>query len=332
MVKVSVIIPLYNSAKYVDELAVNLNKQNYHSAQFILIDDGSIDGTEMLLREHPLVKADKRFEIYSIANGGVSGARNYGLIQAKGKYIIFLDGDDYFDEKLISSYVEAIESKDTDIDFFKITLVDEMKNAPLPDKFQLNYGSAVKDTVVGQEELLSYLCDGTIKGYPVAYISKLELWQNVSFPEKYRVNEDLSALFQLISETTHLKARIHDETHYDYIMHEDSAVHSMSLEDMVNVNNLLHNIETSILVQKGHKEKISDMRFVENIGHLIWATKYASSVHKKLFRFEILKRLPFAKVSSKLKMKAVMVTIASMILNGKSFERAYEFVLKRQLQ
>lgn len=233
MVKVSVIVPLYNFAKYVDELAVNLNKQNYNSAQFILIDDGSIDGTEMLLREHPLVKADKRFEIYSIANGGVSGARNYGLTQAKGKYIIFLDGDDYFDEKLISSYVEAIESEDTDIDFFKITLVDEMKNAPLPDKFQLNYGSAVKDKVVGQEELLSYLCDGTIKGYPVAYISKLELWQNVSFPEKYRVNEDLSALFQLISETTHLKARIHDETHYDYIMHEDSAVHSMSLEDMV---------------------------------------------------------------------------------------------------
>ncbi len=91
---ISIIIPIYNpNEEYLNECIKSVLKQSYHNLQIILVDDGS---QEYIQKQcHRLSQMDHRIEYYRKENGGVSSARNYGLELAKGKYINFLDADDY---------------------------------------------------------------------------------------------------------------------------------------------------------------------------------------------------------------------------------------------
>ena len=100
---VSVIIPCYNAEKYIKKTLATLESQTYSNIQVLLIDDGSIDNTKSILEEY---KRKSRFEVIIISqkNQGVSKARNRGIDQASGDYIIFLDSDDV----IASIYIEIL--------------------------------------------------------------------------------------------------------------------------------------------------------------------------------------------------------------------------------
>ena len=93
-VKVSVIIPVYNTEKYLDECLNSVQNQTLEDIEIICVNDGSTDGSLKILEEHE--KNDKRIKIVNQENGGVSLARNNGIKNAQGDYIMFLDSDDCF--------------------------------------------------------------------------------------------------------------------------------------------------------------------------------------------------------------------------------------------
>ena len=92
---ISIIVPVYNSQQYLRQCLESLLNQTYKNLQIICIDDGSTDDSLSILNSYK--KKDKRIYIYSKKNEGVSQARNYGLSMAKGKYIMFVDSDDWID-------------------------------------------------------------------------------------------------------------------------------------------------------------------------------------------------------------------------------------------
>ena len=102
---VSVIIPVYNSEIYLEKCITSLLKQTYKNFELILIDDGSTDSSYEICKKYSL---DSRIHIYRKENGGVSSARNMGLNCAKGKYIFFVDSDDWVDE----DYIELLKIED----------------------------------------------------------------------------------------------------------------------------------------------------------------------------------------------------------------------------
>lgn len=100
-IKVSVIVPSYNTERYIGRMIGCLLAQTYNDLQLIFIDDGSTDKTAEIIKSYP----DRRIEYYYQKNAGVSAARNEGLKKAKGEKIFFFDSDDTFEPNLIEDCV-----------------------------------------------------------------------------------------------------------------------------------------------------------------------------------------------------------------------------------
>ena len=112
MDKVTIIIPVYNVEKYLREAINSAINQTYKNLEIILIDDGSTDNSGKICDEY--AKLDDRIKVIHKINGGLSDARNAGLDNATGKYIMFLDSDDFFELDAAEKMYNEIEEKDAD--------------------------------------------------------------------------------------------------------------------------------------------------------------------------------------------------------------------------
>ena len=116
--KVSVVIPVYNSAQYLRECLDSILKQSLKEIEIICVDDASTDSSADIIKQY--MASDDRLQLLRLENNcGAGAARNHGMAQAKGEYIIFLDADDFFAEEMLSkSYSRAIDT-DSDIVLFQ---------------------------------------------------------------------------------------------------------------------------------------------------------------------------------------------------------------------
>ena len=112
MTRISVIIPIHNSGRYLANTLNNYMKQNCKDIEFILVDDGSQDDSLRICKEYE--KRNANIKVMSQFNRGVSAARNLGLGLASGEYVAFLDSDDYIDSEMFSSMLKIAEDESSD--------------------------------------------------------------------------------------------------------------------------------------------------------------------------------------------------------------------------
>ena len=138
---VSVIIPTYNNAKYLPHTIQTVLNQTYQPLEVIVVDDGSTDDTVEALNPF----RDKIFYFYK-DNAGVSRARNFGISQARGRYIAFLDADDLWHRDKLKQQVEVLDNNPncglvcTDYAVFKddqIITASEKKSRRFPKNHEL---------------------------------------------------------------------------------------------------------------------------------------------------------------------------------------------------
>lgn len=109
---ISVIIPVFNTIKYVEKCVKSIINQSYTNLEIILVDDGSTDGSGQVCDK--LAKSDKRIKVIHQQNKGVSSARNNGLKNCNGEFVSFIDSDDWLE---LDTYVKVIDAmKDTSSD------------------------------------------------------------------------------------------------------------------------------------------------------------------------------------------------------------------------
>ena len=113
--KVSIIVPVYNIENYIRVCVESILAQTYASLELILVDDGSKDNSGILCDEYAVI--DPRVKVIHKENGGVSSARNAGLRQAKGDWIMHVDGDDWIEPDMIESLIEAAKATEADLVF-----------------------------------------------------------------------------------------------------------------------------------------------------------------------------------------------------------------------
>lgn len=109
--KVSIIVPIYNTAKYLDACLNSILKQTYQNLEIILVDDGSTDDTPKIIDNY--TKKDKRIIVFHQKNRGQSAARNVGLSKATGDYISFIDSDDTIKPSFVADLLAAYDDKTT---------------------------------------------------------------------------------------------------------------------------------------------------------------------------------------------------------------------------
>ena len=106
MKKITFIIPAYNAERYIPECLDSIIKNRCDDIEVLVIDDGSTDNSKDVIKEY--VRKDNRIQYIYQNNSGVSAARNMGLDNAKGRYIMFLDADDFVDNKVFDELLEDI--------------------------------------------------------------------------------------------------------------------------------------------------------------------------------------------------------------------------------
>ena len=123
MKKLSIIVPVYNTEKYLKKCFESIIAQNSKDIEAVIINDGSTDNSESIIEEY-INKYPEIFTYYKKENSGVADTRNYGIEKANAKYIMFLDSDDYIDAKLYEN-IEKYINEDIDLIKYKLQRVDE---------------------------------------------------------------------------------------------------------------------------------------------------------------------------------------------------------------
>lgn len=125
MVKISVIMPVYNSEKYLEDMIKSILNQNFKEFELILVDDGSKDNSPSICDKY--AKIDERVRVIHKENGGICDARNVGLKNAQGEYIMFSDNDDEYLQGALKENYELITNTQSDLVKFgrKALVIDE---------------------------------------------------------------------------------------------------------------------------------------------------------------------------------------------------------------
>lgn len=143
----SIIVPVFNTQKYLQKCLESIRKQKYNNFEVILIDDGSSDNSPEICDSY--TKKDSRFSVIHKANEGQGVARNIGLTRAKGEFIIFVDSDDYIDENLLGYLSGIIKLYNPELIIYKIRFLSELK-AKLSEGAN---NSNVNEVLLGRYEL-----------------------------------------------------------------------------------------------------------------------------------------------------------------------------------
>lgn len=115
--KVSVIVPVYNVEKYIEQCIRSIMSQSYGDIEIIVVNDGSSDSSSEIIKK--LSKEDQRIICIDKPNGGVSSARNAGIDIARGDYLVFVDGDDYLAEEFVEYMLGLVQEDEVDFAFSK---------------------------------------------------------------------------------------------------------------------------------------------------------------------------------------------------------------------
>ncbi|KAA6337957.1 putative glycosyltransferase EpsJ [termite gut metagenome] len=172
-----IIVPCYKVEKYVKECMDSiLSQQTQYSFHVVAVNDGSPDNTGQILKQY---ENDSRVTILTQENRGLSGARNAALEKIYGKYVTFVDSDDYLSSNAIQSWMDAAFAEDADI----VEGGHEMFN---------NNWRIIKKELYPQKQIINYAL-GTLKGFSWGKVFRAELFTQIHFPEKYWFEDTIMA-------------------------------------------------------------------------------------------------------------------------------------------
>lgn len=226
MVEISVILPVYNSENYLRECLDSLINQTFEDIEILCINDGSSDGSLKILREYE--KSDERISVVDQENIGVAETRNNALNMVNGRYVYFMDSDDYLDSNAFKKLYNNITSNDSEICILKAIFVKNGEKYKFPafeldkefsgvnfNNFTFNY----KDI---KSHVLNDLFAPWLKLYSYEFLKSNE---DFTFPQ---IKSYSDAPFHVKTFLNAQKISFVPEYLYFYRENDDSLVHSSS--------------------------------------------------------------------------------------------------------
>ena len=192
MYKISIVVPVYNIEKYIGKCIDSIISQTYHNYELILVDDGSKDGSANICDEY--AKNNKNIKVIHKSNGGLSDARNAGINEATGDYVIFVDGDDFIKDSDCLQYL-ASELEKEQVDLLQYKMVHYYENT----EKMISLGDYNCDNSLDSISKLSTLISkGTYSPSACDKIIKLSvIKENEIYFEKGLTSEDIKWSFKL---------------------------------------------------------------------------------------------------------------------------------------
>lgn len=211
---ITVIIPVYNVEKYLSECINSIIKQTYTNLEIILINDGSTDNSPNICIQFQ--EKDNRIKLINKENGGLSSARNAGIDIAKGKYLVFVDSDDYVDVKYIEKLYNLATINKTKIAQCAIWKVNDEK-----EKIE-KIGYSSNEIKNGKEMIKDIYSNHWLENIVVwNKIYEKSIFKNIRFPLG-KINEDEFTTYKILYNET--KISITDDSLYFYRQSNNSLM------------------------------------------------------------------------------------------------------------
>ena len=211
---ISIVVPIYNVEIYLEKCIETILNQTYKNIEIILVDDGSTDSCKDIADEY--VKKDKRIKVIHKENGGLSDARNAGIKIAKGRYICFVDSDDYIEKNYIKILYETIIRNNADISIcsYKNVYIDGSQKEDRTKTQVCNNIEAIRELFTKARNIETVTWN---KMYKI----DLFLHNKIEFP-KGKLHEDNFTTYKLFYFSN--KIAYVDEILYNYRQRENSIV------------------------------------------------------------------------------------------------------------
>ena len=196
LAQVSVVIPVYNVAPYLRKCLDSVVSQSLQNIEIICVDDGSTDESSAILKEY--AEKDDRFQVLHQKNGGPGKARNAGLALVTSEYLIFLDSDDWFEEKMLEEMTERAKSSGAEITICRSEGFDTDTGTSQPSEWMLRK-EFLPASIFTPQEIAPHLFQFTY-GWPWDKLYRTEFVkkQRLVFPVLPN-SEDLVFVFQSLA-------------------------------------------------------------------------------------------------------------------------------------
>lgn len=264
--KVSIVVPVYNSEKTLVKCLNSILNQTYKNIEVLCINDGSIDSSLKILNEYQ--KKDKRIIILNQKqNRGVSYTKNHGIKKASGDYICFVDSDDYIDNKMIEKmYLFSIENK---LDIIKCNYTNYIDNKKYNVSLSYKNKTILSDNK-SKNEFIDKLISGEIPGYLQLIMIRSDIIKNNNIYINKNLNflEDLLFYMELIRNSNRIG--ILNESLYNYINNKNGLTFSLNtkkIESRINGIVCCNNEIKKMNILNKNQEKILDTRSVYMLIH-----------------------------------------------------------------
>lgn len=290
---ISLIIPIYNVANYLTRTLESVKNQTFKDFEVICVNDGSSDNSADIAKS--FADTDERFRLINQENTGLSGARNTGLKNARGEYIMFLDGDDYYHKQCIEIALNAIKKAQTDIcvfDYTRVTVQDVISDVIFDKEPEIKY---IKNPAL---HLLKEFPEKIVLAWNKIY--KRSLIGNTLF-QPLNPNEDTIFMLELYLQLNKISC-IENKMVY-YVSNPNSITHKISSKK-ISFNMVMRNKYLIDIIEK----------FVnENHNHNSDIIKNLSKCHislvKEAFKIMISKPLKQGKLIEKIKHNNVIYSL-----------------------
>ncbi len=217
---ISIIVPVYNVELYLEKCVESLLNQTYENIEIILIDDGSNDNCGKICDELQL--KDKRIKVIHQKNAGVSKARNVGLEIATGKYITFVDSDDFVDKDYLQILYSNLVTFGADLSICSFTKLTKKNN-----HLKKNYNKYYIDSA---DAIKGIFDDNSINGYIWCKLYKKDLINGIKFEHEIKVCEDLLFVINYLKNTNKIVYSC-DELYY-YRQRKSSSLNVVSKDKL----------------------------------------------------------------------------------------------------
>jgi len=305
MPKISVIIPAYNVEKHIEKTLKSLINQTFYDFEAIIINDGSTDNTEKIIKD-VLQDTNFQWKLINQENQGVSAARNRGIIESKGEYICFLDADDYYHQDLIREIGNLLNNAvvPADIIYWGWDKVDENKR--LIDNYEKKYKYIIKS----DSFLIEYMTGNIwIWTGSAAYRKKFLIENHIFFPEKIAIAEDIVFIFTALLKAKTIKC-IPKSLSF-YCIHADSISQKYTFKSIhtIKAMYLLEQLlEDGIQEKEIFLSKFKPQFYWNMINGLLLFDKNDYETKKKIIRLiknesvrKVLKKQKYEKTKSKIR-------------------------------
>ncbi|MDO4920610.1 MAG: glycosyltransferase family 2 protein [Phascolarctobacterium sp.] len=184
---VSIVVPMYNSEQFIVRCVDSILKQTYENIELIIVNDGSVDNGGAICEEYAL--RDNRVKYFQQANAGISSARNKGIENASGDYILFVDSDDWLADNAVDTFLNIAVDEKADIVILesKVAMVNGLEYTPRENLQALS-----------SEQLRDDLLVDKWGNHAIVKLFEKDLWKKVRFPYGM-IYEDLFTMPHLAS-------------------------------------------------------------------------------------------------------------------------------------